>query len=47
MSDSPNSGFKTAVIVAIIGLVGTVVTVVVNNWGKFSSNTTVDQASSS
>lgn len=43
MGDSPNSGFKTAVIVAIIGLVGTVVTVVVNNWSKLSNNTTVNK----
>ena len=33
MSDS-NSSIKTAVIVAVIGLVGTIVTVLVSNWDK-------------
>ena len=34
MSDS-NSSVKTAVIIAVIGLLGTLVTVIINNWDKF------------
>ncbi|MEO6850595.1 MAG: hypothetical protein ABI203_05900 [Mucilaginibacter sp.] len=37
MSDT-NSSSKTAIIVAVIGLLGTIITVTVNNWNKNATN---------